>query len=264
MAHLIPASSLINVIKSCSGRTVFRPLGDYQPQFICLLGAGTSKASNVMLASEMTDEFRKQFNLQHAPTVVEQERWYTPDTAYSELFERLYPESSLRRDYIERLLEYASPSWGYLYLVNLLKQNIFNTIFTTNFDDLMNEACYLFSSDVRPICCAHDSSIKSVRLSNRRPKIIKLHGDFLYDNIKNTLSELESLDQNMRDKFKQFAREFGIIVIGYSGSDRSIMDVLDAMMGSEENFPHGIYWCVRRTDQINARVDRLRASNKMI
>lgn len=257
MNDLLPAKTLINVIQSCSGRNRFRPEGNYQPQFILFLGSGASKSSGVALASELTDDFRKKYSDQFDTDQLEAEKWYTPETAYSSLFERLYPEPSLRRDYIERVLEYSSPSWGYFYLVDLLRQNVFNTVFTTNFDDLLNEACYLFSSEVRPICCAHDSSIRSLRISTKRPKIIKLHGDFLYDNIKNTLRELESLEQNMRDKFKQYAREFGIIFVGYSGCDRSIMDVLDALLADEGNFPHGVYWCTRNIMSPTAKIDRL-------
>src|SRR5690606_28817568 len=102
-----------------------------------------------------------------------------------------------------------------------------------------------------------DSSIRSVRLTSRRPKIIKLHGDFLFDNIKNTVSELESLEQNMKDKFRQFGNEFGLIVIGYSGNDRSIMDSLSSMLKSDDMFPHGVYWCVREGQEVNMSVERL-------
>ncbi|HBY9125581.1 TPA: SIR2 family protein [Klebsiella pneumoniae] len=147
---------------------------------------------------------------------------------------------------MENCIVNSIPSWGYVYLVNLLKNKAFNTIFTTNFDDLINEACYTFSNNLRPVVCAHDSSIKNIRLTSNRPKIIKLHGDFLFDDIKNTIRELESLEDNMRTKFRQYANEFGMIVVGYAGNDRSIMDTLNTLLHSDNTFPHGIYWCVRK------------------
>ena len=127
--------------------------------------------------------------------------------------------------------------------MNLLRNEVFNTVFTTNFDDLLNESCYNFSSDVRPIVCAHDSSVKNIRITSKRPKIIKLHGDFLFDSIKNTSRELETLEVNMKEKFRQFAPEFGMIVIGYAGNDRSVMETISSLLSTEGNFPHGIYWC---------------------
>jgi len=183
--------------------------------------------------------------------------WHTGDDEYSTLFELLYDQPSQRREYIDSCVKNAKPSWGYIYLVNLIKQNVFNTVFTTNFDDLLNEACYLFSDDVRPIVSAHDSSIKSIRLSSKRPKIVKIHGDFLFDNIKNTVTELETLEKNTKDKFKQYANEFGLIVVGYSGRDRSVMDTLSTLLRFDDNFPNGVYWCVQPGTHVSRSVDAL-------
>jgi len=184
--------------------------------------------------------------------------WYMQQDEYSQLFELLYDLPSQRREYIECCLKDATPSWGYIYLVNLLANKVFNTVFTTNFDDLLNEACYLFSDTVRPIVCAHDSSIQSIRITAHRPKIIKLHGDFLFDNIKNTVTELESLETNTRDKFKQWATEFGLIVVGYAGNDRSVMEVMNTLLRSDQNFPEGVYWCVRKDTVLSKEVEAFR------
>ena len=134
-------------------------------------------------------------------------------------------------------------------------------VFTTNFDDLINEACFLYSDGVRPIVCAHDSAISSIRVSPTRPKIIKLHGDFLFDNIKNTMRELETLEDNIKRKFMQFAQEYGLVVVGYSGRDRSVMDILDILVQKKEYFKQGIYWCElegaeRRTKRLSGLLRR--------
>ena len=119
-------------------------------------------------------------------------------------------------------------------------------VFTTNFDDLINEACFLYSEGLRPVVAAHDSAVTSIRLTQERPKIIKLHGDFLYDNIKNTVRELQSLEANTQKKFMQFAQEYGLVVIGYGGRDRSVIDTLEVLLRSEEYFLPGVYWCIRK------------------
>lgn len=248
-----PASHLIHLIASAKS---------HHPNFLLFLGAGASVESGVKSATEMISDWRETYSQIHAdengaPRSVQTESWYQQPNEYSVLFEALFDQPSQRREHIETCLEEASPSWGYMYLVNLIHLGVFNTVFTTNFDDLLNEACYLYSSDVRPIVCAHDSSIRSIRISTKRPKIIKLHGDFLYDNIKNTVRELESLENNMREKFKQYCTEFGMIVLGYSGRDRSIMDPLDAIMRSDDSFPHGVYWCVRKGATVPKEVDHL-------
>ena len=249
-----PQKHLLNIIESTQ---------DHHPNFVLFLGAGASVTSGVKTASQMITEWREIYYQMHKEENQSPEdffkhrHWNGCEEEYSFLFEELFDEPSQRREYIESCINDASPSWGYIYLVNLIRQKVFNTVFTTNFDDLLNEACYTFSSDVRPLVSAHDSSIKSLRITAQRPKIIKLHGDYLFDNIKNTVRELETLEQNMLEKFKQFASEYGFIFIGYSGNDRSIMDTLNLLLKNEENFPHGIYWCIRKGDRINRTLESL-------
>ena len=232
---------------------------DHHPNFTLFLGAGASATSGVKTSKEIIKEWRELFEKNVPEENLEDMRWYNRPEEYSQLFELLYDQPSQRREYIESCLKNAKPSWGYIYLVNLLRESnhVFNTVFTTNFDDLLNEACYSFSSDVRPLVCAHDSSVRNLRITSKRPKIIKLHGDFLFDDIKNTARELESLENNMRDKFKQYAPEFGMIVVGYAGNDRSVMDNINTLLRTEDNYPHGVYWCVRSNDEISQNVTDL-------
>ena len=251
-----PLKHLINIIISTR---------EHHPNFALFLGAGASNSSKVKSTNLMINEWRHMHYKMYKSAdetyeeYVQKQDWYNKPEEYSTLFEILFDEPSQRREYIESCIEGSNPSWGYIYLVNLIAHNVFNTIFTTNFDDLINEACYAFSSssDMRPIVCAHDSSIRSLRITSKRPKIIKLHGDFLFDNIKNTAKELETLEQNMKDKFKQYASEFGLIVVGYSGNDRSIMDALGMLLKSDQNYPHGVYWCVKKNTSINRNVTQL-------
>jgi len=237
-----PESHLINILKNTRS---------HHPNFALFLGAGTSVTSGVKSSREMIEQWRKEHYTQYKSDAETQEKhfkryqWYNTPEEYSYLFEALYDQPSQRREFIESCIERASPSWGYIYLVNLIRNRVFNIVLTSNFDDLLNEACYQFSSDVRPIICAHDSSIRSLRIASKRPKIIKLHGDFLFDNIKNTLSELETLETNMREKLKYIAAEFGLLVVGYAGNDRSVMDALNTLLRNDTNFPHGIYWCIQ-------------------
>ncbi len=247
-----PQKHLIDILKSPSGHS----------KFVLFIGAGASQCSGVELASDMIRDWREDLFEQSGATgdqntFLRKFPWYDTDDEYSNLFELVYDEPSQRREYIEDCLKDASPSWGYIYLVNLLRKRVFNTVFTTNFDDLLNEACYLYSTEVRPIVCAHDSSIRTIRMTSDRPKIIKLHGDFLFDNIKNTVSELETLEANMRHKFTQYASEFGLIVIGYHGADRSVMDTLSLLLRNEALFQYGVYWCFRKGSKLSQKAEAL-------
>ena len=232
------------------------------PNFSLLLGSGASATSGVKTAQEMIVEWHKLlFNrsgsdANHQDWLANQ-NWFKHEDEYSILFEAIYDRPSQRRVYVEECIKRAHPSWGYVYLTNLLSTRFFGVVFTTNFDDLINEACYLYSDGLRPIVAAHDSAIQGIRVTFGRPKIIKLHGDFLYDNIKNTLAELETLETNTKRKLNQFAQEYGLVVLGYNGRDRSVMDTLELLLRDEENYKQGVYWCLRRGATKSGRLESL-------
>jgi hypothetical protein len=242
---------------------------DRNPNFSILLGAGCSVSSGIKSASSLISEWRSSFC--NGITGVEEQKnylkqnhpdWYDPNKEYSSLFERKFDLQRQRRMFVEREVARRTPSIGYAYLTSLIKDDYFHTLFTTNFDDLINEAFYLYS-DQRPIVCAHDSSINSITVTSSRPKIIKLHGDYLFDDIKATARETESLEQNMKAKFTEFAKDFGLIVVGYSGCDRSIMDVISVLLKNDAYFKNGIYWCLRKNSEISDDLKKLLWKDKV-
>lgn len=174
---------------------------------------------------------------------LENQSWFEQDEEYSLLFEEIYDRPAQRRTFIEKCVTKAHPSWGYVYLADLLYNRFFDIVFTTIFDDLINEACFLYSDGLRPIVAAHDSSIKGIYIASERPKIVKLHGDFLFDNIKNSLEEVQTLEVTTNKKLSHFAKEYGMVVLGYSGRDRSVMDILEDLLEDDENYRYGVYWC---------------------
>lgn len=240
------------------------------------LGAGASRSSGISTAFELIVEWMeelyerynyKKFELDESYEddmhnryrelklyfEREQASWFDATNPYSSLFEKKFDLAPQRRRFIEQEVDGKLPSIGYAYLVSLVKNNYFNSIFTTNFDDLINEAFYQLSNR-RPIVCAHDSSVHSISVTSQRPKIIKLHGDYLFEDIKSTLRETESLENNIKDKLIEFCKEYGLIVVGYSGNDRSIMDTLEYLIKSESYLKNGIYWCMREDDEINPKL----------
>ena len=252
---------------------VIKNRNDDNPNYTLLLGAGCSITSGIRSASELIKEWRSEVCLEKnfSGTEVSEQidylkknesDWYDSTKEYSSLFERKYDLQRQRRIFVEKEVANKTPSLGYAYLTSLVNQTFFNTVFTTNFDDLVNEAFY-FYSDQRPIVCAHDSSINSITVTSKRPKVIKLHGDYLFDDIKATSRETESLEQNMKLKFIEFAKDYGLIVVGYSGCDRSIMDILTTLLKNDTYFKHGIYWCLRKDSEISEELKKLLWKDKV-
>ncbi|MEN4535897.1 SIR2 family protein [Pantoea agglomerans] len=238
------------------------------PNYSMFLGAGASVTSGISSGTQLVDEWRKEIyelssscrftdvKTARQYLIDKESSWYDPTNEYSSLFQKKFDLPSQRRRFVEKQVDSKLPSIGYSYLVSLFQSAYLDTVFTTNFDDLINEAFYQFSRE-RPTLCAHDSSIKGVSVNSSRPKIIKVHGDYLFDSIKSTLNETESLEINTREKLIEFTKKYGMIFIGYAGNDRSIIDVLNYLLRQDEFLGNGIYWCIRKDDEINPDLHKI-------
>jgi tetratricopeptide (TPR) repeat protein len=118
-------------------------------------------------------------------------------------------------------------------------------VLTPNFDDLLFDAFYLYLED-KPQMIDHRAVAPEFRLTHSESSIVKLHGDYRYDNLRNTDPETgeDGLGDGMKDALQQTVEEYGLVVVGYSGGDDSIMDPLIEADLSE----YGIYWCTRDAD----------------
>jgi tetratricopeptide (TPR) repeat protein/NAD-dependent SIR2 family protein deacetylase len=233
------------------------------PRFAFFLGAGASRQSGVLTAGEMIRHFKEQIVLQRGPEDLKTEEekakwlseqdWYLAEgSEYCKCFESFERKEIGRQRYIERIVEKGEPSFGYVVLANLMAQGLINTIITTNFDDLVYSACTTFTG-IRPIVYAYGLMASEMRFTAQRPKILKLHGDYLYSALKNTGEELAAQDPNMVSQLRQVLSEYGLIVIGYSGGDKSVMQAL-----SEISHRQDLYWCIRRGEkQLHEDVKKL-------
>ena len=184
--------------------------------------------------------------------------WQDNTSDYAKYFEAYEPTEHGRTTYINRWMETASPGWGYFCLAQLLAQSYFHTIVTTNFDDLIYEACTLYSVR-RPRVYSASTPYTSLEHDHDRPTIIKLHGDYLYGKIRNTTKELQALDRRLVTEVSTLFARHEIIVIGYSGTDDGIMKELFA------NVPpsNGIYWCTYKQESIPGSVLQIVSSNDL-
>jgi tetratricopeptide (TPR) repeat protein len=187
-----------------------------------------------------------------------QTAWYGQEVEYSVLFAQLYPDMASRQAYIERKIDGRRPAWGYLYLANLMSHGWFRIALTTNFDNLLAEALSLYTGTV-PVVCAADSEVLALSLNSRRPQVFKLHGDYLYLSQKHTVDELQHLGQHMDERFRSVLREHGLLVLGYGGRDRSIMQPLRAALAVDAKLGPSVYWGLWRDELPSSMVAALAA-----
>jgi hypothetical protein len=253
-----------------------------------LLGAGASASAGIPTAWNMVWEFKQQLfasqrrvspktvsdltnsairaQLQaHIDSLGNLPSDGAPDE-YAALFEAVYPAEVDRRAYLDAKISGAKPSYGHLALATLMRAQLTRLIWTTNFDPLTADACAKVYDGTGPLTTvALDApDIASQCINDQRwPIEIKLHGDFRSRRLKNTSEELRHQDQRLRRVLVESCRRFGLIVVGYSGRDSSIMASLEEALNDTDAFPGGLFWLHRGEEPPFAAVEQLliRASN---
>lgn len=155
---------------------------------------------------------------------VEQFLGYAPETAarfYTAVIDRYFTYSAQRQIKIENIVEGKIPGFGYAVLARLMAKKSIgqkcNFILTTNFDDLVADACYLYNG-TKPLVISHHSLCSFVEISRTRPLVIKLHGDARIEPL-NTDSEAASINDEISACVTRLTQEIGLIFIGYGGND---------------------------------------------
>jgi hypothetical protein len=172
---------------------------------------------------------------------------------YSAAFEAVFPTEEERRLYIEGEIRKGTPSFGHRVLASLITTKRIPCIFTTNFDPLLENATtqtdlLLDAGDrAMPTVAALDSVERAERCLRESdwPLIAKLHGDFKSTQLKNTTRELREQDGKMRKVLAGACQRFGLVVVGYSGRDTSVMEALEQALKTPGGFPGGIYWVAK-------------------
>lgn len=145
-----------------------------------LLGAGASAMSDIPTAGALTYRFKhalycstNNLGIQEVDATDKHvrariERYFDgqhglppvgdPDE-YAVAFEAMYPSPDVRTDYIAELVRSKRPNFGHYVLAALMASDLLQVVFTTNFDDLPEQAAHaLLDSDIvdprRPIVVA--------------------------------------------------------------------------------------------------------------
>lgn len=169
---------------------------------------------------------------------------------YAAAFEMVYPQERHRRQYIEDAVRKGTPCYGHKVLGALMAARKVDCVFTTNFDPLIEDtalaanALLQVADQARPTVAAIDSGERAMRCLKESgwPLVAKLHGDYQSIKIKNTGSELEKQDEIMRHVLVEASQRFGMVFVGFSGRDQSVMEALTSVLKEKTPFPNGLYW----------------------
>lgn len=185
---------------------------------------------------------------------------YPPEndpSEYEYYFEKAWPHEADRRQFIDSMIRQGSKSFGQLCLAAFLKCNRSRIVWTTNFDHLLEDACAKVFRTTRSLTHANldnpQLALTAIQ-QDRWPVLVKLHGDFRSERLKNVRSELDHQDAQLRQAFATSCQVNGLVVAGYSGRDESVMSTLIDALNNGNGFPHGLFWLNRRGSQIHESV----------
>lgn len=124
---------------------------------------------------------------------------------------------------------------------------------TTNFDHLMEDAVNYYIQNI-PLVIGHESLSHYITKSLKRPTIVKIHRDLLF-NPANTVQDVELLHDNWKKALDVIFSEYHPVFIGYAGNDNSLMNYLiengPRFKRGELNCP---YWMLYETDRLEGKV----------
>ena len=176
---------------------------------------------------------------------------------YAAAFEAAYPDEADRRTYIASKVESARPSYAHRLIGALVASGQTECMFSTNFDPLIETSVTVArdiaeSSSKALTVATIDSAASASRCvaEGDWPLLVKLHGDFKSTRLKNIAAELQEQDASLRAAFFACCGRYGLVVVGYSGRDQSVMDVLGAALDGPTPFPGGIRWVARDPEDV--------------
>ena len=176
---------------------------------------------------------------------------------YSFYFAECYNTYLARKNFIDALVESKNPATGYLCLANLILSGKIKNVWTTNFDQLVETAVQTLDSTFPLNVCSSANAESFSRLNPRYSCVYKLHGDYRYDKLQNTTDELKSLEEKLKTQFFNSLIGKGLLVIGYSGSDDSVMKFFEEKIDEPGFLSKGLFWAVLKGSAVPERVTRL-------
>lgn len=226
------------------------------------LGAGASVSSGIPSAQSCIWEWKRDLFLTNNPGLEDQfaelslpsvqrriQYWLDAQGIYPQegvadeygfYIRACFPIADDRRAFFQNKVRSAQPHIGYRLLCHLAQADLIRSVWSTNFDGLPARAAASFT--LTPFEVGIDTQGRIVRPANAGELLcVSLHGDYRYDELKNTPDELQQQEEALRRALIDELRQRTMIVCGYSGRDHSIMEALHAACAVQG--AGALYWC---------------------
>jgi len=198
--------------------------------YALLLGSGISVSSGVPSGWEVTLSLIKRLARLHGEDVGDDPiSWYRGrvggDPDYSEMLAELAPTSADRRNLLSQYFEPTDeereqglklPTEAHHAVARLVADGFVRVVVTTNFDRLFEVALSDAGVQASVVSSAAHAA-GAMPIAHSRCTIIKVHGDYLSPDLKNTVDELAGYDLSIDTLLDEVFDHYGLIVCGWSG-----------------------------------------------
>ncbi|MFW3344394.1 TPR end-of-group domain-containing protein [Aliarcobacter butzleri] len=209
-------------------------------KYVFFLGAGCSVSSGINLAKDLAknwyEELKKQktkFDKFNEINEIDENN-IDFGNLYFEIFETLFPTPLAQQKEIQKITEGVTPSLGYYVLSEFMQKPQFNTIITTNFDNLIQDAL-IYSGNKRALVITHQDLAKFIE-RNDTPLITKIHGDAHIHPFNNS-NDTKEIPEDLKVAIQGLFINAKLIFIGYRGNDESIANLLEGCKRIDQ-----VYW----------------------
>ena len=220
--------------------------------FAVLVGSGISRSAQVPTGWDVgVDLIRTVATLTDGTEPADPIAWFrehfSEDPDYSALLEQLAATPADRRNLLHSYFEPTEqeqadgikvPTSAHRAVADLVARGFVRVIVTTNFDRLMERA--LRDAGVEPVVVSTPASaMGATPLAHSRCTLVKVHGDYLDPDLKNTVDELGTYDPRLDTLLDRVFDEYGLIVCGWSAEwDQA----LRAAIARAPSRRYGTYW----------------------
>ncbi|MCL1974358.1 MAG: SIR2 family protein [Bacteroidetes bacterium] len=208
--------------------------------YALLLGSGLSQPSGIPTGWDvLMDLIRKLAILNSETEVSDPVTWFSEkngsppnySTLLAELVNTQAERVTLMRPYFEptddeRERGLKQPTLAHQYIARLTKKGFFKVILTTNFDRLLEKA--FENEGVIPQVIRNEDDIDgAIPYIHANCTIIKVNGDYLDCQFRNTPDELAGYGVRWNELLQQIFEDFGIITCGWSAKwDKGLVDLI--------------------------------------
>ncbi|WP_053071148.1 hypothetical protein [Clostridium botulinum] len=191
-----------------------------------LIGAGCSVTANIPSAEGILKIIQKKYFREYKRAIPKD---------YGNCMSKLTPTE--RRNLVTDLVRESKLNWAHIGIAQLIKKGYFHRVLTTNFDNLLIRACTLVDEypGIYDLTTALDG-FRSDLLFDK--SILYLHGQYTGFLLCNTKTEVEEQKKKIINVFNGIKQKSMWIVIGYSGKNDAIWELLS----EEKCFEHRLFW----------------------